>query len=835
MEVNTVGEGSFTIFNTHPYYDKIKRLRSIFEVRDEIGAVFRGRMTDDSIDFDNGKAIDLEGLMAFFNDSIIAPYNFPEDFLEDADYITATKSGNVVEFFLNWLIEQHNLQVKEWQRFKLGVVTVSDPNNYIIRSDSDYQHTWDILKSKLFDSALGGYLCIRYEEDGNYIDYLSEFTLTNTQEIEFGKNLLDLKRSTKGSETYTAIIPIGAEIEVATGEVDEEGNTITEKKKLTLEDVQDGNLTDDIVKITLPNGLHAIYSESLVEEYGWICQKPSETTWDDVTDLNNLKTKSIEHLTGTAMMLSETMEISAVDLHFNDAEIRSFRIYRNVNARSLPHGISKTYPLTRLAIPLLEPQNTKITIGETKLTLTDQNNKEQSEMLERVESAKNELKDYVSTVQKGLTQKIEGIDGTYFYIMYSAYADGHVMTNTPNENTLYMGTCNTNKSTAPTNYKEYNWVLIRGKDGQDGQDGVAGEKGKDGQSQYFHVKYSNDGKTFTANNGETLGDWMGTCVNTSATDPTSFSAYTWKKIVGENGENGIDGIDGEDGVSNYFFVKFSDNADGNPMTESPTPTTKYMGVCSTTSPTAPTSYSEYKWTQCKGEDGEKGVAGEKGADGKTQYLHIKYSDDGQTFTENNGEELGAWIGTLTDFIETDSTNFDDYTWKKFTEDVDSDLEDIRTSVVTQSTEMINTCETIIFGALESYVETGNYDEFKETVESQLKILSDQISLNFESTTTAINNVNGDLQKTVEKLEKHFDFSLENGLIIRTGEANEMSLQFDNDIISFKKNGVQFGWWDGVNFHTGNIYVDVEEKAQFGNFAFVPRSDGSLMFLKVGDA
>jgi hypothetical protein len=52
------------------------------------------------------------------------------------------------------------------------------------------------------------------------------------------------------------------------------------------------------------------------------------------------------------------------------------------------------------------------------------------------------------------------------------------------------------------------------------------------------------------------------------------------------------------------------------------------------------------------------------------------------------------------------------------------------------------------------------------------------------------------------------------------------------MISFKKGGQQFGWWDGTDFHTGNIIVDVDERAQFGNFAFIPRADGSLMFLKV---
>lgn len=391
MEVNTVGEGSFTIYKNHPYYDKIKRLKSIVEVRDEIGAIFRGRMIDNTIDFNNGKAIDLEGLMAFFNDSVVAPYNFPEDFLDNADYNTAAESGNVVEFFLDWLIKQHNSQVEAHQQFKLGVVTVSDPNNYLSRSDTDSQITWDVLKTKLFDSALGGYLCIRYEEDGNYIDYLSEFTLTNTQEIEFGENLLDLKRTTKGSETYSAIIPFGAEIEVETGNVDEEGNAITEKKKLSLESIPDGNVTEDIVKVTLSNGLHAIYSISAVEEYGWICPKPSETTWNDVTEVANLLTKSVEYLSGTAVMLSDTVEITAVDLRFSNKEIQSFRIYRNVVAKSTPHNLSKTYPLTKLEIPLLEPQNTKITLGDTVKTLTGESAKKESSTIQRIESAEKDI------------------------------------------------------------------------------------------------------------------------------------------------------------------------------------------------------------------------------------------------------------------------------------------------------------------------------------------------------------------------------------------------------------------------------------------------------------
>lgn len=347
LQVNTVCEGSFTIYKNHPNYDKLHKLKSVFEVSDETGVIFRGRATGDTIDFNHGKAVDLEGAMAYFNDTIVRPFMFPEDFLTNSGYVTASKSGNVVAFFLGWLIEQHNSKVQDFQRFKLGNVTVADPNNYIIRSNSDYSSTWETLKSKLFDSALGGYLCIRYEEDGNYIDYLSEFEETNTQEIVFGENMLDLTNETTASGTYSALIPIGAD-------------------GLTVSKLSDVDITDDIVK----SG-DTIYSRSAVEAYGWVCAPTSETKWDDVTDAKNLLTKGVEWLTGSGLKMANTIEATAVDLHFTDAQIRSLRIYKNVKVYSEPHDLSDIYPLSKLEIDLLNPQNTKIMVGKTTVTLTD--------------------------------------------------------------------------------------------------------------------------------------------------------------------------------------------------------------------------------------------------------------------------------------------------------------------------------------------------------------------------------------------------------------------------------------------------------------------------------
>lgn len=358
LETNKVGECSFKIYKNHPYYNKLKKLKSLFEIADKYGVLFRGRMTDSTRDFEDGMAVDLEGSMAFFNDSMVRPFSFPGDFLENAEY---NASKNKVEFFLKWLVDNHNSQVQDFQKFKLGTVTVSDPNNYINRSTSTYVSTWEALKQKLFDSSLGGYLCIRYEEDGNYIDYLSDFTETNAQGVEFGENLLGLVRETDATSTYSAIIPIGATLE---GEPDKDGNVST--TLVTIEGLADSNTTDDIVK----KG-DTLYSKSAVAAYGWIYAPVEDTTWEDVTEPSNLLKKGKEWLSGQGIMLSETVEVKAADMHFTNEEISSFRLYKKINVRSKPHGIEMSYILTKLDIDILNPQNTKITVGETKLTLTE--------------------------------------------------------------------------------------------------------------------------------------------------------------------------------------------------------------------------------------------------------------------------------------------------------------------------------------------------------------------------------------------------------------------------------------------------------------------------------
>ena len=202
----------------------------------------------------------------------------------------------------------------------------------------------------------------------------------------------------------------------------------------------------------------------------------------------------------------------------------------------------------------------------------------------------------------------------------------------------YIGIATTTTASAPTDYTDYSWSLIKG------TDGIPGEPGVDGRTSYLHIKYSDDGVNFTANNGEDVGAWIGTYVDFIQADSTNFEDYTWNKVRGEDGRtpvkgtdyfDGVDGVDGVDGTSAYLWVRYSQNADGNPMTTDPTGAI-YIGVATTETPIAPTDPEDYLWSLIKGQDG---IPGETGEDGKTSYLHIKYSDDGETFTPIPGWQM----------------------------------------------------------------------------------------------------------------------------------------------------------------------------------------------------
>ncbi|MBR3592146.1 MAG: phage tail protein [Clostridia bacterium] len=143
-----------------------------------------------------------------------------------------------------------------------------------------------------------------------------------------------------------------------------------------------------------------------------------------------------------------------------------------------------------------------------------------------------------------------------------------------------------------------------------------------------------------------------------------------------------------------------------------------------------------------------------------------------------------------------------------------------------------TADSILSSVSETYVNKTDDEEYRKTVEAQLKILSDEILLKFTTTTEQIIGVDDDLQTKFTELYQYISFA---GGSIKLGASDSaITLTIENDVINFKRNGVIFGYWDGENFYTGNIIIRLGERFQLGNFAFLPRTDNSVMVLKVGE-
>ena len=367
LAVSKAGEMSFTVDAEHPYLSNLRRMSGLVELLDGTFPIYRGRITRDIKDFYGAHKIETEGIMAVLNDSIIPPFNFPEDFTEDASYKAAAASGNVVEFFFRWILSQHNAQVTAEQQIKPGVVTVSDPNNYITRSSDEYTTAMTTISDKLLKSSLGGNLLIRYEDDGNYLDYYAALPLTNTQTVEFAENLLDLSSETDGADIYTAILPEG-------------------KDGLTIGNLPDGDLTDDLVK----SG-EIIYSKSGVATYGRITRY---IKWDDVTVASNLQSKAKAALADNGLSMPETITCKAVDLGWQDT-VQHFRVGRMTMLASTPHGYNAEYPLMELSPDILNPGNTQITMGATQRTYTGSQIDAARNVGNRIESTRKELTDRV--------------------------------------------------------------------------------------------------------------------------------------------------------------------------------------------------------------------------------------------------------------------------------------------------------------------------------------------------------------------------------------------------------------------------------------------------------
>lgn len=315
----------------HPYLSMVKPMTSTIVCKKDSRTVFEGRALDDGSDFYNTHTWACESCLAYLKDTIQPPYDY-----------SGTLKG-LLEYFLS----EHNKNVEEKKRFTVGNVTVTDDNDYVHYSSSEYSVTLDAIKSKLLNTH-GGYLMVRYTDSGRALDYLADFNEHSVQTVEFGKNLLDVKITKDHTERATALIPLGAKIMSA----DAEGNEIETDERLDISSVNDGK--------------NYIYDETAVNEIGWIW---ATEIWEDVTIPGNLLRKANSRLLELTKGIT-SMELTIVDESDTGADIGDIHAREYVDCLSLPHGIDGRYLCISKMTDYLNPAGNTITIGAIGVKLT---------------------------------------------------------------------------------------------------------------------------------------------------------------------------------------------------------------------------------------------------------------------------------------------------------------------------------------------------------------------------------------------------------------------------------------------------------------------------------
>ena len=169
----------------------------------------------------------------------------------------------------------------------------------------------------------------------------------------------------------------------------------------------------------------------------------------------------------------------------------------------------------------------------------------------------------------------------------------------------------------------------------------------------------NDGNRFTYNDG---GYVLTGEVNTAEYDVLAEPGRDGTD--GVNGTDGVPGAPGKDGKTYYTWIRYADDAQGNGISNDPTGKA-YIGLAYNKETAVESDNpSDYKWSDIKG---EQGVPGAVGADGKTYYTWIAYSDnaDGSGMYQqpnDNTKYIGIAVNKET---TTESSNPADYTWSQF--------------------------------------------------------------------------------------------------------------------------------------------------------------------------
>lgn len=357
MQLSQPGEMKMRIPAENPALQEIAYLADEITFERNGNELFRGEAVQDEDDVLNTGEVKVEGALGYLRKINMEPYEY---------------SGSV-SGYVDMLLNFYNARAADNRKIQKGSVTVTDPNDYITRSDSEWVNILRLLEEKLV-KKLGGYLRIRVVNGTRYLDYLADFGRESTQKIQYGKNLVSVNRIKRYDQVYTVLIPLGVK--------DEETG-----KRLTVESVNGGS--------------KYVINETARDQYGW---RDTPVIFDDVTLPENLLKKT-KALSDSYASVVKTIEVTAVDLSLVDEKIDCFYMGDMIKVESAPHGVDASMMLSKVTIWALKPEDERLVLGNVRQTFTESTN----QSIKDVESE-------ISGVKKdnwNLSERIRNAQGLY--------------------------------------------------------------------------------------------------------------------------------------------------------------------------------------------------------------------------------------------------------------------------------------------------------------------------------------------------------------------------------------------------------------------------------------
>lgn len=389
-ERNCFDSLSFTIYPDNPGYDLLAPFSTLVEVVNaETGAVeFDGRVISPvpSVGADGtvSKAVVCESVMGYLCDSR-QPYTAERLWNGDTE-----RTG--LQEFIDYLLANHNAKVSAEKRVYRGLVdVVTWKTTENVTKGTNFETTWNCLKTKIID-VFGGEMRVRRGEDGRlYLDYRQKLGQVRQTPIRIGRNMGAGSRKVNLDGLVTRLYPRGAKLKAT--ETDEHGN---EREVETEERLSIASVNGGIPYIDDADG---------IREYGVI---EGVAEWDDVTEPLNLKTKA-ENWFEDNKRLPVSTTLTAYDLSLIGEDYDSFALLDWYPCYNPYLGLDETLEVVKQTLDLTERQKSTLTFGETT-TLQTVKISTLSGLAGEVEVVKSQSKTTIVNLRNTITYTMAAIE-----------------------------------------------------------------------------------------------------------------------------------------------------------------------------------------------------------------------------------------------------------------------------------------------------------------------------------------------------------------------------------------------------------------------------------------